>query len=107
MDEEIVAQLAALQAEVEVLRAAAAPAEQQQEAVIIVADPEPEPEAASEPEPPVVGPSTWPGPREEEERLVVALFRIANDFRGVFPAQIGVSHARAGKLPREIRRPFP
>lgn len=54
IDEETAAQLAALAAENETLRAQLAPpAEEQQQAVVVVADPEPEPEPA-EAEPPVV-----------------------------------------------------
>lgn len=57
VDEDLAAQLAALMAENETLRAQLAPAEeQQQEAVVVVADPAPEP-APIESEPPVVEPS--------------------------------------------------
>jgi len=63
VDDEIVAELAALRAEVEVLRAQAAPAEQEQQEAVVVVAPEPEPEPVAESEPPVVEPSTSDEPK--------------------------------------------
>jgi len=65
-DDEIVAELAALRAEVEVLRAQAAPEPEQEQAVVVVADPEPEPEPVAEPEPPVVEPSEEPAAKKRK-----------------------------------------
>ena len=65
IDEELTAQLAALAAENEALRAAAAPQEQQQEATVVVAEPDPEPEPVAEAEPPVVEHSDEPAAKKK------------------------------------------
>jgi len=66
-DEEVIARIAALEAENEALRSQLAPPpeEQQQEAVeaVVVVAPEPEPEPVAESEPPVGEPSTSDEPK--------------------------------------------
>jgi hypothetical protein len=62
-DEDVVAQIAALMAENEALRAQLAPAEEeQQQAVVVVADPEPEPE------PEEIAPPVVEAPEEKPEK---------------------------------------